>query len=404
MKRKSIMKKKKYPNLEDYDLSDYIELTGDILYKINGGAQIENSNEAVAGAKPGDTLIREDGTKMTIKQGDIDWAKEKVEASSGNGGSSSSSVIISASSGSSSTQQNPSANAGSSSSVSSGLSNSSGGNSSSSANSTNQTYTLALSPQQQYGMAKADAEKNASYKYQTSSNSESSNNLFATNNPESNGNFEVDYKNKTIIADIHNKESIYDAYNVYDFWGGKGYNLQLKDGADIVHTFKDTSCAFEYVRNISGYYNESYSLKTLSTNAKANSTYIERGQEKTERGLYLETTKSYRGISVETGLSKVKSKTIKNGPAAELDIDVLTASFDWQISKDYTHIGFGLNGINASGNLGGSTNKGSLTFGSSIGIGTGIDIEYRITSGKLDYLSVDLGFIANVRVNYERKQ
>ena len=31
------MKKVKYPNLDDYDLSDYVELKGDILYLINVG-------------------------------------------------------------------------------------------------------------------------------------------------------------------------------------------------------------------------------------------------------------------------------------------------------------------------------------------------------------------------------
>ena len=47
------------------------ELTEDELYIINGGAQIENSNEAVANAQVGDTLTRKDGTIVTINQGDI---------------------------------------------------------------------------------------------------------------------------------------------------------------------------------------------------------------------------------------------------------------------------------------------------------------------------------------------
>ena len=175
------MKKKKYPKLEDYDLSDYIELTGDILYKINGGAQIENSNEAVANAQVGDSLTRKNGTVVEITQGDIDWAREQVGASSGDGGSSSSSVIISVSSGSSSTQQNPTVNGKTSSDTSSVLSNSSGGNSSygsnqnvgssssmgsnstsnssSSGTSNWQSYTPALTHQEQYEMAKADTER-----------------------------------------------------------------------------------------------------------------------------------------------------------------------------------------------------------------------------------------------------
>ena len=77
------MKKKKYPKLEDFDFSDYKELTGAILFKINGGAKIENSNEAVANAQVGDVLERKDGTVVEITQGDIDWAKEYVGSNGG---------------------------------------------------------------------------------------------------------------------------------------------------------------------------------------------------------------------------------------------------------------------------------------------------------------------------------
>ena len=108
-----IMKNKKYPKLEDYDLSDYIELTGDILYKINGGAKIENSNEAVAQAQVGDSLTRKDGTVVEITQGDIDWAKNQLgsggntgttggeSAASGGGGTTSLPVTVESDSGSS---------------------------------------------------------------------------------------------------------------------------------------------------------------------------------------------------------------------------------------------------------------------------------------------------------------
>ncbi|MCR5061953.1 MAG: M23 family metallopeptidase [Treponema sp.] len=72
---KKSMKHKKYPKFEDYDFSDCREITGDELYRINGGGRIENSNEAVAGAEVGDTLIRDDGTEVTLTQEDIDWAR-----------------------------------------------------------------------------------------------------------------------------------------------------------------------------------------------------------------------------------------------------------------------------------------------------------------------------------------
>ena len=80
------MKKVRYPNLDDYDLSDYEELKGDILYKINGGAEIENSVEAQAQAQEGDTVTRNDGTTHTLTKGDITWAQNQV---SNNGGGSS---------------------------------------------------------------------------------------------------------------------------------------------------------------------------------------------------------------------------------------------------------------------------------------------------------------------------
>ena len=68
---------KNYKNICIYDFSDYAEeITGNELFKINGGAEIENTIKAQANAKPGDTVTRDDGTTHTIWQGDIDWAKE----------------------------------------------------------------------------------------------------------------------------------------------------------------------------------------------------------------------------------------------------------------------------------------------------------------------------------------
>ena len=70
---------KKYKDLCDYDFSDYAEeITGDALFKINGGAEVENSHEGVAGAKPGDTITRIDGTVVTLKQADIDYANAQL--------------------------------------------------------------------------------------------------------------------------------------------------------------------------------------------------------------------------------------------------------------------------------------------------------------------------------------
>lgn len=41
-----------------------------------GAKQVDNNNAAIAGASVGDWIIRNDGTKVTLTQEDIDWAKE----------------------------------------------------------------------------------------------------------------------------------------------------------------------------------------------------------------------------------------------------------------------------------------------------------------------------------------
>ena len=71
-----------------------MELKGDILYKINGGAQIENSVEAQAKAQEGDTVTRNDGTTHTLTKGDITWAQNQV--SNNGSGSSGGSANVSA--------------------------------------------------------------------------------------------------------------------------------------------------------------------------------------------------------------------------------------------------------------------------------------------------------------------
>ena len=43
-----------------------------------GSRRIENTDEAVANAKPGDTLVRDDGTVVTLKEVDIEQAQEKL--------------------------------------------------------------------------------------------------------------------------------------------------------------------------------------------------------------------------------------------------------------------------------------------------------------------------------------
>ncbi|MBR5646472.1 MAG: hypothetical protein IKX23_07545 [Treponema sp.] len=81
------LKQKRYEKLnalhramyDNFDFSKYArELTDEEACIINGGAEVENSNEGVAGAQVGDTVTRDDGSTHTITQGDIDWAREQT--------------------------------------------------------------------------------------------------------------------------------------------------------------------------------------------------------------------------------------------------------------------------------------------------------------------------------------
>ena len=63
---------KNHKNADFYDFSDYAEeITGNALFKINGGAEVENSDKGVAGAKPGDTITRKNGDVIVLNQADI---------------------------------------------------------------------------------------------------------------------------------------------------------------------------------------------------------------------------------------------------------------------------------------------------------------------------------------------
>ena len=112
---------KKYKDIDIYDFSDYAEeITGDALFKINGGAEVENSDKGVAGAKPGDTITRIDGTVVTLKQADIDYANAQL-GNNGNNGTGN----TNGSSGSNNTSNSNSTNNSSSGANNTGISNTS---------------------------------------------------------------------------------------------------------------------------------------------------------------------------------------------------------------------------------------------------------------------------------------
>ena len=73
------MKKQNYRSIDSYDLSDYKEVTGNDLYKINGGKEIENSIAAQAEAQPGDSVTNSHGETRVLTEGDIKWAQQQME-------------------------------------------------------------------------------------------------------------------------------------------------------------------------------------------------------------------------------------------------------------------------------------------------------------------------------------
>ena len=70
-KEESPAKESDLPSAEEADCSKTEQEEG-------GSRRIENSDEAVANAKPGDTLVRDDGTVVTLKEVDIEQAQEKL--------------------------------------------------------------------------------------------------------------------------------------------------------------------------------------------------------------------------------------------------------------------------------------------------------------------------------------
>ena len=65
-------------NEEAADSKEAAENAGSATENASESQQVDNSNEAVANAKPGDTLVRDDGTVVTLKEIDIEQAQEKL--------------------------------------------------------------------------------------------------------------------------------------------------------------------------------------------------------------------------------------------------------------------------------------------------------------------------------------
>ncbi len=325
------MKKVKYPNLDDYDLSDYVELKGDILYKINGGTTMSSADQqAMAEAcKNGNTEKQaeikakyetKDSTSTSTSTGtnglskptstatsttptqvdtpaqstaldhgqQAEMAKQDAERKTGGAGSSS--------------------NSGGNSSYDSGSGYSGGSASNSSKSSESQSSTLSISHGQQYEMAlKTAAEKKSTS--ETISNSSANNCQRIT--PKATNKYAVDYENKIVKVDIKDRESYENALKSYitNSIENRFFKFQLTDGENIVHTFSRRESAVKlvskngilsdlnaneknveaFVRNIEqnpdNYYMEAYQRKALCN-------YFWKRDEVLTHSLYVITDKS----------------------------------------------------------------------------------------------------------------
>ena len=265
------MKKQKYPNLDDYDLSDYVELKGNILYKINGGAMSDADQAAMAEAcksgnaekqaeirakyetKDSASTATSAGTKtiatapastatstvattqtetvtqptVSSEQRQYDMAKQDAEKKTGTSSSSTSSY----SSGGYSGQGGSASSSGSSSKSSSG----------------SKIYVSALT--QEYTMGEKDGKMSESARSSTS-NSDLKGNGFQKTIVKETKNYSVDYKNAVVKVDIKDREHYEDALNACILNGVDcdiEFKLQLTDGKNVVHTFSSIVPAAKFV-------------------------------------------------------------------------------------------------------------------------------------------------------------
>ena len=239
--------KKTIPSNYDFSKLGCTELTGDILFKINGGKEVENSHAAVASASVGDTVTGSDGKTRTISQGDINYSKEKISGSSGGSSSGSSSTDntnaspapTSSPSPTTSTQSKPSTTSSSSSSSSSSPSSSGGSKSSGGYTSGGSTNSANTSGSFQYNPNEPDTDKRFNAK---------------------------DYNDEHLMTIRYDDKTNFDEFAGYYLTIGKygtadtisydGIGL-TNDNGNIIHVLKSEDTVLQYAE----YLNPSYKHK-----------------------------------------------------------------------------------------------------------------------------------------------
>ena len=244
MKKPEIFPQTKRKNITfDFDTYNFSsigrELTEDELYIVNGGKQIENSDEAVANAQIGDTLTRKDGTVITINQGDIDYAKKQIAGSTNSNGSPVSSNTGAASGNDTETSHVNTETAQNNTPVEQTDRDHSGSNSSAGSSQLSSSGT------------------GTGYSTQSSSSSGNSNsNGSSSNNPKiyylDNTSAKVDEENETISfekSDPKGAERAFDAFYIRCDWG---YTLNIFDKGVLVDSFDNSKDAYQYITKLEG--------------------------------------------------------------------------------------------------------------------------------------------------------
>ena len=224
----------KYIDINTFDFSPYgRELTEDELYIVNGGKQIENSDEAVANAQEGDTLTRNDNTTVTITRGDIVAAQKKLEQNTNSNSVSGNTETTSGNPSETSnteTEQNNNAvtitDRGYPSSISSG------GSSQHSSSGTNSGSSTQSSS--------------------TSGNSTS--NGSSSNNPKiyylDNTSAKVDEINEIVSFEKDDIEGAVWAARAFSIKSNYGFTLNVLNKGEVVESFVSEKAAFEYINKL----------------------------------------------------------------------------------------------------------------------------------------------------------
>ena len=309
--------KKKNTSLRifDFDTFDFSklgrELTEDELYIVNGGKQIENSDEAVANAQIGDTLTRKDGTVITINQGDIDYAKKQIAGSTNSNGSPVSSNTGAASGNDTETSHVNTETAQNNTPVEHTDRGHSGSSSSAGSSQLSSSGT------------------GTGYSTQSSSTSgNSTSNGSSSNNPKIyylyNTSAKVDEINEIVSFEKNDIEGAVWAARAFSIKSNYGFALKVLDKGEVVESFVSEKTAFEYINKLDpskGNLSEASGKISTGTGAASEllDKVIENSDDLQKISKISKYSKTLNTVSNITGVFTVISDSIEFGRNPNLD-------------------------------------------------------------------------------------